>query len=566
MLRAIDFRTLFSPFSFLFPSLHFLIPFLSSFPSLILLFFLPSLHIESGNTTKIECGNGFSCSTSTRSELQMKTATTLKVRRYTLDNFFPPDPITGLIDLSQTESTSSSSSQSQHQDGEDEDEVTDQSVIESLTSNAKSTTTSIYQSTAEEVTETPAVKQKAEDGCLLPIIPRQDKDVKTEQGVRFGSRTDSRHEFFISSSLKSSLTDESIFQIEFKTDSGGQSSSASGVLFYVSGSNDIDFVSIFMSDGYIYYLWNCGGGTAMIQSKKTFNDDQWHHITFKRKSRKGFLFIDAEEIGSEESPNDASSQLNVKNPIYVGGVPETSTRQSRTNLRGVTVSFPGCLRGLFVNGIQLGFFVDSVPFNAPACSDLVEPGFFFHSTDDHFDVSKETKSLMETSFVILKDKFRVGIDMTIKLSIKPRTKNGIVLSVRGSKDFLLLQMLDGKVKLSVDNGAGIISVVSGVPAGGLCDGSWHTILAIKRENVVELGIDGGDRFEESGIGDVYITDTNSPLFVGGLPEEEMSGYSGLDTKEHFVGCIKDIVINEVSMSVSNTTIKGHVTMNTCPTI
>lgn len=412
------------------------------------------------------------------------------------------------------------------------------------------------------MTESPSIKVS---GCLLPIIPRVDKDVKTEQGVRFGSRIDSRHEFFISSSLKSSLMDESNFQIEFKVDELIQS--PSGVLFYVSGSNDIDFVSIFMSEGYIYYLWNCGGGTAMIQSKRTFDDHSWHLIKFSRKLRKGSLIIDGEEIGTEESPNESSKSLNVKNPLYIGGIPDGSTKQSKANLRGVTMSFPGCLRGLFVQGIQLGFFVDSVPFNAISCTNFVEPGLlFFHSGQDHDHTSSSKTSSSDQSYAIIKDKFRVGIDVSIKLSIKPRTQNGTILSVRGSKDFLLLQMLDGKVKLSVDNGAGIISVVSGVPAGGLCDGSWHSVLAIKRENFVELGIDGSDRVQESGIGDVYITDTNSPLYVGGIPDDEMNGYNGLDTKEQFVGCIKDIVINESSVLLSNSTIKGHVTMNTCPTI
>ena len=480
----------------------------------------------------------------------MKTATTLKVRRYTNPQLAPYPSASSLP------STSSSSEQQ-----------TDPNNISEPIS--KSTTTSIYQSTAEEVTESSAITV---DGCSLPVVPRQDKNVKTEEGVRFGSRSDSRHEFFISSSLKSSLTDESIFSIDFRT------SGSNGLILYVSGSNDIDFVTIFMSEGYIYSLWNCGGGSAMIQSKKTFNDDAWHTVTLERKLRKGSLSIDDIEIGVEESPGDASS-LNVKNPIFVGGIPDSTTKQTRSNLRGMTTSFPGCIRGLFVQGIQLGFFIDSQPFSAPVCSSLVEPGFFFHSSHDTFSGhflnggyssngghnSEGRNSGSSGTYAILRDKFRVGESITIKMWIKPRTRNGIILSVRGSKDFLLIQMLEGKIKLSVDNGAGVISVESGVPAGGLCDGEWHSILGVKEENIISLSIDSSDRVQEVGIGDVYITDTNSPLYIGGVPEED-TNTTGLDTREHFVGCIRDVVISDQPMSFLNSTIKGHVTLNTCPTI
>lgn len=472
----------------------------------------------------------------------MKTATTLKVRRYTNPQvgFYPS--------VSSLPSTSSS------------DQQTDPNNVSEPVS--KSTTTSIHQSTAEEVTDSSAITV---DGCSLPPVPRQDKNVKTEEGVRFGSRSDSRHEFFISSSLKSSLTDESIFSIDFRT------SGSNGLILYVSGSNDIDFVTVFMSEGYIYSLWNCGGGSTMIQSKKTFNDNVWHTVVLKRKLRKGSVSIDGMEIGVEESPGDASS-LNVKNPIFVGGIPDSTTKQTRSNLRGMTTSFPGCIRGLFVQGIQLGFFIDSQPFSAPVCSSLVEPGSFFHSSHDSV-LNRDYSSIRGHSsegrnsgtYVILRDKFRVGESITIKMWIKPRTRNGIILSVRGSKDFLLIQMLEGKVKLSVDNGAGVISVESGVPAGGLCDGEWHSILGVKEENIISLSIDSSDRVQEVGIGDVYITDTNSPLYIGGVPLEDADS-TGLDTREHFVGCIRDVVISEQPMSFLNSTIKGHVTLNTCPTI
>lgn len=61
------------------------------------------------------------------------------------------------------------------------------------------------------------------------------------------------------------------------------------------------------------------------------------------------------------------------------------------------------------------------------------------------------------------------------MEIKSRTKNAVLLSV-GKLEFLTLQLLNGTVKFSVDNGAGIETVIYEPPAHNLiCDGHWHQI-------------------------------------------------------------------------------------------
>jgi hypothetical protein len=62
------------------------------------------------------------------------------------------------------------------------------------------------------------------------------------------------------------------------------------------------------------------------------------------------------------------------------------------------------------------------------------------------------------------------------MEVKPRTKNAVLLSV-GVLEFLTLQILNGTVKFSVDNGAGVESVIYTPPpsTSSICDGHWHRI-------------------------------------------------------------------------------------------
>ena len=74
------------------------------------------------------------------------------------------------------------------------------------------------------------------------------------------------------------------------------------------------------------------------------------------------------------------------------------------------------------------------------------------------------------------EKFNVGRVFEMSLEIKPRVQNGVIMSVHGRRDFVMLQLKDGNVEFSVDNGKGIISSTY-IPSNpfGMCDGNWHSI-------------------------------------------------------------------------------------------
>lgn len=87
--------------------------------------------------------------------------------------------------------------------------------------------------------------------CILPLQPRKDTSVKPGDGIRFGNTPFSRHEFTKPSSFINSILDESTFALEFK------STLNDGVIFYVSGSNHIDFVGLIMHSGKVWFTCKC---------------------------------------------------------------------------------------------------------------------------------------------------------------------------------------------------------------------------------------------------------------------------------------------------------------------
>lgn len=109
-----------------------------------------------------------------------------------------------------------------------------------------------------------------------------------------------------------------------------------------------------------------------------------------------------------------------------------------------------------------GFIMDD-PNNIGVmrCLENVEPGAFFG---------------VQGGYVKLKNTFRVGLEIDIKMEIKPRNVSGLLISVHGKKDYLVLEMVNGTIRLTVENGKGPIST-SFQPNNPyyFCDGQWHSI-------------------------------------------------------------------------------------------
>ena len=109
------------------------------------------------------------------------------------------------------------------------------------------------------------------------------------------------------------------------------------------------------------------------------------------------------------------------------------------------------------------------------------------------------------------------------MEIKPRNHTGVLLYVGSTKDkendFLLLELVDGRLRLTIDNGNGpLVAEVGGFQLLNVCDGQWHTVELLKMGNLVMLQFDqvtSGPRLQTSS--KKLSADTDSPLYIGGHP-------------------------------------------------
>ncbi|XP_027200224.2 laminin subunit alpha [Dermatophagoides pteronyssinus] len=386
------------------------------------------------------------------------------------------------------------------------------------------------------------------ENCLLPPIPKLESDSNPEE-KRFGNSLWSRYEFPISNDVAKGLENESGFQLKFKT------TKADGILFYITSQNNIDFIGLYFLNDKLHYSFDCGSGRAIAVLSTNYNDNQWHTVTFSRKGKIGLLRVDEETV--EVSSTGSTSSLNVNSPIFVGGVPKELRSQIKSHLKSADKndynyamsSFAGCIRDIKVRDQEYPF-KDGRDHDVVQCSSEIENGHFFHYNG---------------GYIRLFDEFRVSVEFTLIMKIKPRKPYGILAAVFGRVDYLVLYLDKGKLIFSVNNGADPI-IASDYVKNGICDGEWHTIMAFKTKNLVMLTIDDQPTAISTGQPGISSTDTKDPLYIGGLPaklkDEKLAQLNNV--KDDYLGCLQIISINGMPQTLNNAKIEGEITLNSCP--
>ncbi|XP_076046327.1 laminin subunit alpha isoform X4 [Oratosquilla oratoria] len=410
-------------------------------------------------------------------------------------------------------------------------------------------TTTTYYTTEESILKSsfgpPA------DTCALPVNPRKDPDNDAEpslrfddpepQALQFGKKPVSRIEGEV-------LPDNPRSSFKFSFDIRTEASD--GIIFYAADIKHKDFIAAYMKDGKVVFGFNPGTGAAVMRSRRSYNDGQWHNIILERKEQNGRLLVDGNVV-AEASSKGNSKYIDVKPPYYYGGLNQTAMDFVRVNTEGTDLSFNGCLKSFRMNNKRPGWNRRGISVSVSKCSDYVEPGVFLGGEP--------------RSYIIVRDRFNVGREFTLTMEIKPRVTSGVLISVHGRRDFILLEMRDGSVQFSVDNGNGII-IAKHTPASkfNLCDGNWHEIQAIKTSHVALLVVDGVSTAPVSGRRGATSTDTLSPIFLGSQPH--ILKRRGNATPDKFVGCIRNLKINKEATSLAYSTFVGNVNAGVCPTI
>ncbi|XP_060535680.1 laminin subunit alpha [Cylas formicarius] len=383
----------------------------------------------------------------------------------------------------------------------------------------------------------PTTPKPIYEGCALPVEPAPE-DLKSS-GYRFGSQPSSRLEF---NTPRGKFRKSFDFSMEFKT------TEPNGILFYVSDSKTHrDYAALYLEGGFVIFTFKGEQGPPLLlRSQLTYNDNEWHLVEISRDGSDGKLVIEGGALTGKILQKTTSLGLHI--PFYLGGLHPDDYNYVQSNLN-MTTQFTGCVRNFNMNTKPMENPKD---FGVIPCSDHVEVGTFFGGGLN--------------TYMKLKDRLKVGQMFNIKMDIKPRVNSGVLVAVHGKKDYLVLEMVNGTLRLVVENGKGPLTT-SFLPPGNntfsLCDGNWHEIQVVKSRNVVTISVDRIFTDPKIGHHTATSTDTGSALFLGG--HRLIKKVRGIVSRTPFVGCIKDVSLNNEPIDMQATMVEGHITVGICRT-
>ncbi|XP_072098440.1 laminin subunit alpha-5 isoform X1 [Mobula birostris] len=374
-------------------------------------------------------------------------------------------------------------------------------------------------------------KQQMAESCKLPREPAAVRNARYFRGSHL-----SRLEY---DTIPDSFRVRSSFSMDVR------SNSSHGILFYVSNERETTFMALLLSKGRFVFLFDIKGKKLRIASKEKYNDGMWHTIFFSRDRNQGQLVIDG--LRAQSRRISVTAFLDVRAPFYIGAVPKGKAR--RINQGASASRFNGCIRNFQLDGKPME--PPSRDYNVTPCFEgSLETGIFFSSAG---------------GYVIIDEFFVLDKEYELMFEVRPRSLSGIFFHVgRTQSHYFSLYAENGKVIVKLNNGAGGFSA-SVTPEQSLCDGHWHRLAVIKRNNVIQIDVDTERNYT---VGPLHIPHTNSKqiLYVGGIPDTVQ--IPTLSPIYHsFVGCIKNFQINQKSVQLNQPrSIHGGVTTSGCPSL
>ncbi|XP_028307698.1 laminin subunit alpha-5 isoform X2 [Gouania willdenowi] len=311
--------------------------------------------------------------------------------------------------------------------------------------------------------------------------------------------------------------------------------SSDGVILHAVGKQGGGaMMSLSVSDGHLLLTLNGGKRKVNLRSRRKYNDEQWHTVFIKRDVEKFTLIIDG--INSQ-SKRTTGEKLRL-HALYVGGVP-AALRVAGS--RG----FIGCVKELKINEAPAGSPAHSQG-TAPCFQNSLQPGAFFTGQGGN---------------IAIYDSLVLGADLEIVLEVRPTSPSGLLLHAGMSAELHLSVLLtQGEVSVSLNVGKGDVSV-SFTPDESLCNGRFHIITVMKKNNVLQLQVDGAGNHSVN-VRQSRSAGSRVTAYLGGAP----GGVSvPVPLLPAFQGCIRRASINHRPAVFSKAlSISGSVGTHGCP--
>ncbi|WAR24784.1 LAMA-like protein [Mya arenaria] len=310
-----------------------------------------------------------------------------------------------------------------------------------------------------------------------------------------------------------SYSDVSLF---FKT------TDENGLLLYagseMSGSKkpNQDFMSIEIENGNAVFKYNLDSGLVKINHPHYVSDGQWYKVTAKRIGKAGTLLLEQDQnkpelppvMGVARGSNTVLDLHPLTTKFYSGGLPEEATMISEDVTRDTYV---GIIEDIKFDDNPMGVWNFKEGNNnykgareRDILTSVVSNGFRFDGA----------------GFVILSTSqtgWKPAVKSQVSMKFKTYAPNGLLFFAGEDRDFISIELRDGKVLHQYDLGGGRVQLEYKFKE--VNDGEWHDVQINRRNKTGMLFVDG------DGIGPVDSPGSLTQLSI--TDEISIGGYSGI---------------------------------------
>ncbi|XP_069368064.1 laminin subunit alpha-1 isoform X2 [Paralichthys olivaceus] len=318
-----------------------------------------------------------------------------------------------------------------------------------------------------------------------------------------------------------------------------KTTSKDNLLFYLGSVTTVDYLAVEMHDGKVSLLWDLGSGTNTLEFPGLdITNNKWTRINATRFGAQVSLSV--HQLDSEAALLPAVTGRSVGSTrvldidrntvIHIGGL--GAHTQSPAALRSST--FQGCFGEALLNERNIGLWnYDSREGACGGCFSSPQA----EETSFHFDgsgFSLVQKSLRATS-------------TSIVFQFKTLSPGGLLLYLasNNTRDFLSIELVEGRVRLTFDLGSGVLILASNRKYNR---GVWYKITLQRNKRKGYLSIMAADQSSEKEVLEAeapgIASDLNrsdlDPIYIGGLPASRPIRRQVVSRS--YVGCIKNVEI------------------------
>ncbi|KAJ7341923.1 hypothetical protein JRQ81_007908, partial [Phrynocephalus forsythii] len=329
-----------------------------------------------------------------------------------------------------------------------------------------------------------------------------------------------------------------------------KTTTADNLLFYLGSNKFTDFLAIEMRKGKVDFLWDVGSGVGRIEYPDlTIDDGYWYRIEASRTGRNGTVSVQALEgpkativpslFHAISPPGYTILDVDANAMLFVGGL--TGKIKKSEAVRVTT--FTGCMGETYLDSKPIGLWnFRDIEGECKGCA--VSP----QVADGEGTVQFDGEGYAMVSRPI---RWNPNISMVMfKFKTFSSTALLMYLATVDLKDFMSVELSDGRIKVSYDLGSGTATVVGNQNHN---DGKWKSFTLsriLKQANISIVDIDSNqeESISTTSPGKHFGLNlkADEPIYFGGLPtlrgNLSMKSRPEVNTKK-YAGCLKDIEIS-----------------------